>query len=107
VPPRRAANSRHAGHALRRKLARRRGVPGPRARNARTERCMMEKRPALGKGLSALIPDAPQPTATAVEVDIDLLSPNQYQPRVHIDATGLEQLTQSIKSNGVIQPIVV
>src|SRR5258707_6743534 len=68
---------------------------------------MMEKRPALGKGLSALIPDAPHPLATAVEVDLDLLSPNQYQPRVHIDATGLDQLTQSIKSNGVIQPIVV
>jgi ParB family chromosome partitioning protein len=68
---------------------------------------MMEKRPALGKGLSALIPDAPQPLATPVEVDIDLLSPNQFQPRVHIDATGLDQLAQSIKSNGVIQPIVV
>ncbi|OFV94535.1 MAG: hypothetical protein A3G76_11960 [Acidobacteria bacterium RIFCSPLOWO2_12_FULL_65_11] len=67
----------------------------------------MEKRPALGKGLSALIPDAPLPPATAVEVDIDLLSPNQFQPRAHIDATGLEQLSQSIKTNGVIQPIVV
>jgi len=68
---------------------------------------MIEKRPALGKGLSALIPDAPLPPATAVEVDIDLLSPNQFQPRAHIDATGLEQLSQSIKTNGVIQPIVV
>src|SRR5437867_2783389 len=68
---------------------------------------MMEKRPALGKGLSALIPDLPPPPATQVEVDIDRLSPNQFQPRVHIDATGLEQLTQSIKTNGVIQPIVV
>ncbi|MGB7218984.1 MAG: ParB/RepB/Spo0J family partition protein [Vicinamibacterales bacterium] len=69
---------------------------------------MIEKRPALGKGLSALIPDAPQTAVGApTEVDIDLLSPNQFQPRVHMDAAGLEALTQSIRSNGVIQPIVV
>ena len=37
----------------------------------------MEKRSALGKGLSALIPDVPEPPrAGPVEVDIDLLSPS-------------------------------
>jgi ParB family transcriptional regulator, chromosome partitioning protein len=69
---------------------------------------MSEKRPALGKGLSALIPDAPEPTRQApVEIDIDLLAPNEKQPRVQMDDTKLEELAQSIKENGVIQPILV
>lgn len=68
----------------------------------------MEKRPALGKGLSALIPDAPEPVRTTpVELDIDRLVPNTYQPRGQFDDARLEDLAQSIKSNGVIQPIVV
>jgi ParB family chromosome partitioning protein len=70
----------------------------------------MEKRQALGKGLSALIPDASD-TFTAprasVEVDIDQLEPNQYQPRAHIDDARLDDLARSIKTNGVIQPLVV
>jgi len=68
----------------------------------------MEKRPALGKGLSALIPDAPEPQRISpVEVDIDRLTPNSYQPRGQFDDARLEDLARSIKSNGVIQPIVV
>jgi ParB family chromosome partitioning protein len=65
------------------------------------------KRSALGKGLSALIPDAPEQAAGVAEVDIDLLQPNAYQPRMHVDDGRLEELVQSIKGNGVIQPIVV
>jgi ParB family chromosome partitioning protein len=69
---------------------------------------MLERRPALGKGLSALIPDAPEPVRNgAIEVDIDLLSPNEQQPRLTLDDAKLEELTQSIKSNGIIQPILV
>ena len=69
---------------------------------------MIEKRPALGKGLSALIPDAPEPTRQgSVELDIDLLAPNEKQPRVQMDDSKLEELAQSIKENGVIQPILV
>ncbi len=69
----------------------------------------MEKRPALGKGLSALIPDASVEAARAgvLEIDIDRLAPNDYQPRVQIDSARLDELAASIKSNGVIQPIVV
>lgn len=68
----------------------------------------MERRPALGKGLSALIPDAPEPPRQgAFEVDIDRLSPNEEQPRVQMDDAKLEELTQSIKANGIIQPILV
>jgi ParB family chromosome partitioning protein len=69
---------------------------------------MMERRPALGKGLSALIPDAPEPVRPGtMEVDIDLLSPNQQQPRLTIDDGKLEELAQSIRANGIIQPILV
>ena len=69
---------------------------------------MTERRPALGKGLSALIPDAPEPPRTGVtEVDIDLLAPNQLQPRLQMDDAKLQELAESIKINGIIQPILV
>ena len=73
---------------------------------------MAEKRPALGRGLSALIPEAPvvvTPAAPerALDVDIDLLRPNRFQPRTAMDDSRIEELSRSIKSQGVIQPIVV
>ena len=71
---------------------------------------MADKRPALGRGLSALIPDAPLVSAAserALEVDIDLLRPNRDQPRTAMDDSKIEELARSIKSNGIIQPIVV
>ena len=68
---------------------------------------MIERRPALGKGLSALIPDAPEPPRGVLELDIDLLAPNQLQPRVQMDDARLQELADSIKANGIIQPILV
>jgi ParB family transcriptional regulator, chromosome partitioning protein len=68
----------------------------------------MDKRPALGKGLSALIPDAPAPQPLSpTDVDIDRLSPSEFQPRVSLDDGRLDELTQSITAHGIIQPIVV
>jgi ParB family chromosome partitioning protein len=70
----------------------------------------MEKRPALGKGLSALIPDVPEvrPSSTApMEIDVDQISPSEQQPRHHFEDARLDELARSIKSNGIIQPIVV
>src|SRR6187431_2520719 len=69
----------------------------------------MEKRPALGKGLSALIPDVPdvRPGAGTTDVDVDLISPSDHQPRHRFEDARLDELAQSIKANGVIQPIVV
>jgi ParB family chromosome partitioning protein len=68
----------------------------------------MEKRPALGKGLSALIPDALEtPRSSPVEADVDRISPSDFQPRVTLDDARLQELAQSIQANGVIQPIVV
>jgi ParB family chromosome partitioning protein len=76
-----------------------------------------EKRPALGRGLSALIPDTPAtppPPAAGPsgkempnEVDLDLLTPNPFQPRIHFDDAKIDELARSIKSAGLIQPITV
>ena len=68
----------------------------------------MDKRPALGKGLSALIPDAsPAVASGALDVDIDRLTPNELQPRMQFDDEKLEELARSIKAKGIIQPILV
>ena len=72
---------------------------------------MADKRPALGRGLSALIPDSPAPAAPAadrsLDVDSDLLRPNKFQPRTQMDDERIEDLARSIRANGIIQPIVV
>ena len=75
---------------------------------------MPEKRPALGRGLSALIPDAPVApppaagsTSAPTEVDLDLLRPNEEQPRTVMDDARLDDLARSISASGVIQPILV
>ena len=70
---------------------------------------MADRKPALGKGLSALIPDAqPQAMEASIrELDIDLLSPNDAQPRGQMDDVRLEDLARSIRANGIIQPIIV
>ena len=84
------------------------------------------KRKALGKGLGSLIPQAPKaagppspprvateeakPAAGAsgeVHLDIDRIHPNPRQPRQDFDEQALAELTQSLKSKGLIQPVVV
>lgn len=75
---------------------------------------MPDRRPALGRGLSALIPDAPEaPTpvpgssSSPTEVDLDLLRPNEEQPRTDMNDARLDDLARSISVSGVIQPILV
>ena len=68
---------------------------------------MAEKRPALGRGLSALIPEAPERSAAPMELDLDLLTPNRYQPRGDVEDPKLDELARSIAASGVIQPILV
>jgi len=68
------------------------------------------KHHALGRGLSALIPSIPSQSESLEkphEVDLDLLEPNQDQPRTDLDEVKLDELAQSIKSSGVIQPVLV
>lgn len=65
---------------------------------------------ALGKGLGSLIPLSEIITSKAgarLEVDIDEISLNPHQPRQHFDHQALEDLINSIKEHGIIQPLVV
>lgn len=68
-------------------------------------------RKALGRGLSALLgEDTDKQTGGEegfIEIDIDLITPNAEQPRTRFTEANLEELTQSIKVNGVVQPILV
>lgn len=66
-------------------------------------------RKALGRGLNALLGDnfSDIDREALLEIDIDLIDPNSEQPRVRFGQRELEELAQSIKENGVVQPIVV
>jgi ParB family chromosome partitioning protein len=80
------------------------------------------KRRALGKGLRSLIPEAPQKGPVAVQeldpavaadervlelIDLDLIRPNRRQPRQQFDEGALDELANSLKNKGLIQPVVV
>jgi ParB family chromosome partitioning protein len=66
------------------------------------------KRKALGKGLSALLPD-PEPAGgeAALEAAVDSLEPNPFQPRTTIRPEQLQELAASIRESGMVQPILV
>ncbi len=70
---------------------------------------MAIKRKALGKGLSALIPEEleKEDIKKIEEIDTNLICPNPNQPRKVFEQEKLEELTESIKKYGVIQPIIV
>jgi ParB-like partition proteins len=72
------------------------------------------KKKGLGRGLTALFGDQAHekekkktPIAGNTKAQIGDLSANKYQPRVHFDEEKLEELANSIKKNGIIQPIAV
>jgi ParB family chromosome partitioning protein len=65
-------------------------------------------RKVLGRGLSALLSETtPQVSEDLKEIDIDLIEPNNLQPRTRFDEAQLEELAQSIKANGIVQPVLV
>lgn len=65
-------------------------------------------RKALGRGLSALLPaSANLAGEELLEVDIDRIVPNDHQPRTTFRDDKLEELAQSIRMNGIVQPILV
>ena len=63
----------------------------------------------MGRGLSALISTAPSPQDNEQlrEIEIDLIRPGEQQPRNTFDAAKLEELAQSIRATGIIQPLLV
>lgn len=69
-----------------------------------------KKKQALGRGLNALMGEAQTETGSAVSdtlVDINKIQPNPNQPRTHFNKTLLQELSESIRENGVLQPLLV
>ena len=65
---------------------------------------MTKKKRGLGRGLDALL----EPSAAPIRsLSLGDLAPNRYQPRSDFDDAGLEELAESIRTQGVVQPIVV
>ncbi len=66
-------------------------------------------RQVLGRGLSALLGEETIKTSgeELLELDLDLIEPNSEQPRTRFTEENLEELTQSIRTNGIVQPIIV
>ncbi len=71
---------------------------------------MSTKRKGLGRGLDTLLGTADRPQeegAQLREIAVDLIHPNPFQPRTHFDEDALTELADSIRAQGVIQPVVV
>jgi ParB family chromosome partitioning protein len=69
---------------------------------------MIKKKGGLGRGLDALL-ETREPVAVAgvQTVPVEGLSPNRFQPRTDFNDTGLEELADSIRQQGIVQPVVV
>jgi ParB family chromosome partitioning protein len=82
--------------------------------NAASSRSPRPKRGGLGRGLGSLIPTTPVDLGSAdsvagatVELPIDRISPNPYQPRKVMDPDKLQDLADSIRLHGLVQPLIV
>lgn len=64
------------------------------------------RRGGLGRGLDALIPQAAA-GAGLLEVDVDRIVPNPWQPRLVVDEAALAELVASIREHGILQPLIV
>jgi len=72
----------------------------------------MKNKTRLGKGLEALISTPVDQISSQMknalrEIDVRLIDPNPFQPRMEMDATAFEELKESIRQNGIIQPIAI
>jgi len=69
---------------------------------------MATKRMALGKGLGALLPEFEQAEPKALlYCGIEEITPNRSQPRKHFDESKLQELAESIKEKGILEPLIV
>jgi len=73
---------------------------------------MSRKRPGLGKGLDALIPQGIEPSSEPdqtgwIEIEVDRIHPNPRQPRSTFDPKAITELAESINEHGVIQPLII
>ena len=69
---------------------------------------MAAKRAGMGRGLSAILPEADQSAAGELrELPVDLVKPNPGQPRTKFDQEALDALAESIGASGIVQPLLV
>lgn len=67
----------------------------------------MNKKKGLGRGLGVLLKNPVEPTDRFQNIRVDDLQPGKYQPRSLMDQSALDELAQSIRQQGLIQPILV
>ena len=67
----------------------------------------MNQKKALGRGLSALIPQKAEPEASLAQIPLDRIALNPYQPRKAFDEKAIDELTRSVREHGIVQPVVV
>jgi ParB family chromosome partitioning protein len=67
----------------------------------------VQRRKGLGRGLSALIPQAPAPKPVERTLPIDQIGPNPWQPRSQFDDAKLGEMAESIREQGIVQPLLV
>ncbi|MFL0248545.1 ParB/RepB/Spo0J family partition protein [Candidatus Clostridium stratigraminis] len=67
----------------------------------------MNKKFGLGKGLGALIPEEADEKNHVNLIPINMIKPNEKQPRKNFDAEKIEQLAESIREHGIVQPVVL
>jgi ParB family chromosome partitioning protein len=72
-----------------------------------TEAAATQAIPALTSAVATAAAPAPIVAGGPLQIDIDLIDPSPYQPRTRFDEVALEELAQSIRSSGIIQPLVV
>jgi len=65
------------------------------------------KRKVLGKGIAAIIANEPLGKNRLVDLDVDSIHPNPFQPRKSFQKIALQQLADSMRADGIIQPVVV
>jgi ParB family transcriptional regulator, chromosome partitioning protein len=65
------------------------------------------QRKALGRGLSSLLREVDTTTSGLESVTLDLIEPNPFQPRRGFGEEALKELTESIRSTGVVQPVLL
>ena len=76
----------------------------------KSSRPIKRKKMALGKGLGALIPEIEEADERPKDFfycDIELIRPNRYQPRLQFPEDELDELCQSIKEQGILQPLLI
>jgi ParB family chromosome partitioning protein len=76
----------------------------------RTAAAGKRKKVALGRGLGALLPDiedSQEEKKSYLYCDINLIRPNRFQPRLSFSEEDLQELTDSIKTQGILQPLLV